>query len=127
MLEEVREEIDFKITPLIGGIAEDLSNLLRQELALARSELRVQTIRLIGAGLAIAGAVLFFLASLLLGVVAMIAFCAETFPFLPLWAICLAAATALFAPAILLLRRGKKEFERFSLIPEKALQPFGDS
>lgn len=68
MLHEVNNNHDTTITPLLGGILQDARALLRQEIALLRSETKqelgkVKTAGIyvaIGSGLSLAGIILFF-------------------------------------------------------------------
>lgn len=122
MLEEVRQEIEMNIAPLIGGIAKDLNTLLRQELALARSELRVQTNRAVGGILAFAGAIVFFLLALFLGTVGLITYLAQSFTQVPFWCLSLCTGFVFLIPAAYLFQRGKQAVEQLSIIPEKAFQ-----
>jgi hypothetical protein len=66
MLEDVRREVESTVAPLIRGILEDSQKLFRQELALAKVEVREDVRRARDAVIAISGGVVVCLVGLFL-------------------------------------------------------------
>lgn len=122
------EERDRATIPqLLGGVVRDLKTLLRQEVALAKAELRENLAQIqrhlalvaVGAGL-LAAAALFLLETASRGLTALLA------QFLPLdvavWLAPLLLALAAGGVGLVVLRRGTAALGHDSLKPEKTLQ-----
>ena len=85
MLEEVRREVESTVAPLIRGILEDSQKLFRQELALAKVEVREDARRARGALIAFSvGGIAALVGVTLLGYTAA-QLLHEIFPAIPLW------------------------------------------
>lgn len=122
MLDQVREDVDRRITPLVSSIADDLKLLFRQESALLRSEVRKQVQDATSAGLSFAvAATLGMTAANLVGV-GIVFLLASLGPQLPLWAWFLITAGLLSLACFGLILRARTKLSAVSLVPEKTLK-----
>lgn len=122
MLDQVREDVDRRITPLVSSIADDLKLLFRQESALLRSEVRKQVQDATSAGLSFAvAATLGMTAANLVGV-GIVFLLASLGPQLPLWAWFLITAGLLSFACFGLILRARTKLSAVSLVPEKTLK-----
>ena len=121
MIDEMRQDIEHRISPLIGGIAEDLSTLMRQELALAKSELRVQVQTAVSAALQIGGAALFLIIGVMFICTGGILLLLQSASGIPAWAIFCGGGIFLLLPALLLFVNARRQIETISIVPERTL------
>jgi hypothetical protein len=121
MANDVQPSTEPSLSSLVSGITGDLQQLIRQQAALVRQEIKEDVNKTkegatefaVGAGVATAGAIL-------LGFTAVYLLAAVT-P-LPLWA-CFAIVTAVFAAAAAgLFLAGKKQFEAIDPLHNQAVE-----
>ena len=117
MLSQLKEEI----TPLLRGIVADTQTLLRQEVALARSEVRqdLKAATQVVAGLAV-GAVVATMAGLLLSL-ALANYISWSFPGIPLWGSLLAVGLGLGVAAAALLTNSRREARQLDMAPRETI------
>lgn len=118
MLSQFKEEV----TPLLQGIVADTQTLVRQEVALARSEVRqdLKAATQVVAGFAV-GAVVATMAGLLL-CLALASYISWSFPEIPLWGSLLAVGTGLGVAAVALLANSRREARHLDLAPRETIQ-----
>lgn len=122
MLQELKSDIQSTVAPLIGAIADDVMLLVRQEVELAKSEIRQEIKKSKGAASTlIAGAALGMVAFMLLGL-GIAQFLAWAFPTLPLW-MCYGIVAAFSSGiAALLFERGNKTASSINMLPYKTIE-----
>jgi len=116
-----------EVIGLLKGIGQDAQTMVRQEVALARSELRRDISKAskvgaeagMGAVLAVLGALLLVLASVF-GLVAL-------FPALPLWASFLSIGLALALVGGFMLAAARRQFQSLDLAPKQTIQTLKDT
>lgn len=114
MLSELKEEV----TPLLRGIVADTQTLLRQEVALARCEVRedLKAASQVAAGAAV-GAVVATMAGLLL-CLALAQYISWSFPEIPLWGSYLSVGLGLGVTAAALLANVRREARELEVAPQ---------
>lgn len=114
MLSELKEEV----TPLLRGILTDTQTLLRQEVALARSEVRqdIKAASQVAAGAAV-GAVVATMAGLLM-CLALAQYISWSFPEIPLWGSYLSVGLGLGVAAAALLANVRREARQLEVAPQ---------
>lgn len=117
MLSQLKEEV----TPLLRGIVADTQTLMRQEVALARSEVRqdLKAATQVAAGFAV-GAVVATMAGLLL-CLALANYISWSFPEIPLWGSLLAVGIGLGIAAVALLTNSRREARELDLAPHQTI------
>ncbi len=117
MLSQLKEEV----TPLLRGIVTDTQTLIRQEVALARSEVRqdLKAATQVAAGFAV-GAVVATMAGLLL-CLALANYISWSFPEIPLWGSLLAVGLGLGIAAAALLTNSRREARELDLAPQQTI------
>ncbi len=122
MLEDVRREVESTVAPLIRGILEDSQKLFRQELALAKVEVREDARRARDAIIAISvGAVVCLVGLFLFG--CMLAYLIDTLSdTIPLWAAFGIVAAIAFLVGALLLGGGVKRAKGIKGVPEQTVE-----
>ncbi|MBX3170190.1 MAG: phage holin family protein [Candidatus Eremiobacteraeota bacterium] len=117
MLNQLKEEV----TPLLRGIVADTQTLMRQEVALARSEVRqdLKVATQVAAGFAV-GAVVAIVAGLLL-CLALADYISWSFPEIPLWGSLLAVGMGLGVAAVALLANARREARELDLAPRETI------
>lgn len=118
MLNQLKEEV----TPLLRGIVADTQTLLRQEISLARCEVR-QDLHQAGqvlAGAAV-GAVVATMAGLLM-CLALAHYISWSFPEIPLWGSYLSVGFGLGIASAALLINVRREARELQLTPQQTLQ-----
>ena len=118
MLSQLKEEV----TPLLRGIVADTQSLLRQEVALARCEVRqdLKEASQVLAGFAV-GAVAATMAGLLM-CLALAHYISWSFPEIPLWGSYLAVGLGLGIAAAALLLNARRESRNLELTPTQTIQ-----
>ncbi len=111
-----------EVTPLLRGILADTQTLLRQEVALARSEVRqnLKEASQVGAAFAV-GAVLATMAGLMMGL-ALANYISWSFPQIPLWGSLLLVGLGLGVAAAALLVHCRREARNLELTPKQTIQ-----
>jgi len=104
---------------LFRGLTEDLSTLVRSEIALAKLELKQAMAKLGGAGAMFATALFFALCALAFLFVTLILVLAL---FMPAWVATLIVAAVLIIAAVVLAFQGKKKLEGLSFVPTTAIE-----
>jgi len=114
VLSELKEEV----TPLLRGIVADTQTLLRQEVALARCEVRedLKAASQVAAGAAV-GAVVATMAGLLL-CLALAQYISWSFPEIPLWGSYLSVGLGLGVTAAALLANVRREARELEVAPQ---------
>lgn len=114
MLSELKEEV----TPLLRGIVADTQSLLRQEVALVRSEVRqdLKSASQVAAG-AVVGAVVATMAGLLV-CLALAHYINWSFPEIPLWGSYLTVGIGLGVAAAALLANVRREASQLEVAPQ---------
>jgi hypothetical protein len=122
MLEDVRREVESTVAPLIRGILEDSQRLFRQELALAKVEVREDARRARDAVIAISvGGVLGLVGLFLLG--CMFAYLIDAYSeSIPLWGAFGIVAAAAFLLGVLFMFGGAKRAKSIKGIPEQTVE-----
>lgn len=103
---------------LFRGLTEDLSTLVRSEIALAKLELKQAVTKLGGAGAMFAAALFFALCALAFLFVTLILVLAL---FMPAWVATLIVAVVLLISAVVLVLQGKKKLKGLSFVPATAI------
>ncbi|MBS2037921.1 phage holin family protein [bacterium] len=118
MLNQLKEEV----TPILRGIVGDTTTLLRQEIALARCEVR-QDLKQAGQVLAglVVGAVVATMAGLLM-CLALAHYISWSFPEIPLWGSYLSVGLGLGVAATALLINARRESKELELTPKQTIQ-----
>ena len=113
MLSELKEDV----TPLLQGILSDTQTLLRQEVALVRSEVRqdLKAASQVAAGAAVS-AVVATLAGLLL-CLALAQYISWSFPEIPLWGSYLSVGLGLGVAAAAILANARREASQLEVAP----------
>ena len=114
MLSDLKEEV----TPLLQGIITDTQTLLRQEVALVRSEVRqdLKAASQVAAGAAV-GAVVATMAGLLM-CLALAQYISWSFPQIPLWGSYLSVGLGLGVAAAALLANVRREARELEVVPQ---------
>lgn len=122
MLEQVREDVDHRISPILSEIVDDLGTLLRQEVALAKSELRIQASNAGKTVLEFVGAAVLCLIGGLLVFVGGALWIVQNIAGAPAWLAFFLVGLASVFVAFLLLLHAKSRLANLSLVPEKTIQ-----
>lgn len=117
MLEDIKNQVQSSISPLVGGILDDTQELIRQELALAKSEVKHEAAKLKTALISVGVAASVFLLALITLSITGAHLLAWLFPELPLWAAFGIVAAAELLLASLLFFKSKQDLESINLIP----------
>lgn len=122
MLDEVKQQVETTVVPLIKGILDDTQTLLRQEITLARVEVSEDVKRAREAAVALSGGVFAAgLAAVLLaftivhGLVALV-------PTLPLWGAYGIVFLTVGVIAAVLLASAKGKAKAVNMIPEQTIE-----
>lgn len=126
MLQEMKNHVDNSITPLVGGILEDTQQLIRQEIALAKSEARLELAKLKAAAISGGAAVALSLLSLVLLSFTIVHLLAWAVPDLPLWASYGIVALLLGTIAYLLFNVVTKKMKDVNFIPPQTAETLKD-
>lgn len=122
MLEEMRREFESTMTPLMRGILDDTQKLFRQELALAKVEMREDALRardaIVGLSLgALAGCLSFVFFCF-----ASVYFLVASQPTLPLWGAYGIVAAILAVISLIFTIRGARRARQIKGVPEQAVE-----
>lgn len=122
MLEDVRREVESTVAPLIRGILEDSQKLFRQELALAKVEVREDARRARDAVIAISvGAFVCLVGLFLFG--CMLAYLIDALSHtIPLWGAFAIVAGIAFLAGGVLLGGGVKRAKSIKGVPEQTVE-----
>jgi uncharacterized membrane protein len=111
-------ESDRTLGEIVRGLTEDISTLVRSEIAMAKLELK-QTVTNLGGGIGMfAGAVFCLLLGLAFLLVTLILVLAL---FMPAWLAALIVAVILFVAAGVLAKFGKKKFAAVDFVPNQTI------
>ena len=122
MLEEVRQQVDATVVPLLKGILDDTQTLVRQEIALAKVEFKEDAVRARDAAIALSGgAIAAVLASVLLSFTLVHAI-AAIFTDLPMWAAYGIVTVLMGAAAGVLLTGALRKVKLVRVVPEKTVE-----
>ena len=110
---------DRSLGGLFRGLTEDLSTLVRSEIALARLELKQAVSKLGGAGAMFATALFFALCAMAFLFVTLILVLAL---FMPAWVATLAVTVVLTIAAVVLVLLGKKKLSGLSFVPTTTIE-----
>jgi len=110
---------DRSLGGLFRGLTEDLSTLVRSEIALAKLELKQAVTKLGGAGAMFAAALFFALCAMAFLFVTLILVLAL---FMPAWVATLIVAVVLIIAAAVLVFQGKKKLTGLSFVPTMAIE-----
>ena len=129
MSEPARRDAEATIASMLTDVASDVSRLLRQEVELARTEIRTEVANATKAGRMIAtGAFAMFMTAVLVSIAAMFAgavVLAERVPQIAVYAQAIAAGGVAFLWLIIgatYLGRGRRRLRKLSLIPRRTIQ-----
>jgi hypothetical protein len=122
MLEDVKQQVESTVTPLLRGILEDTQKLLRQELALAKVEIKEDATRLKGAVIEMGiGSWLAAIASILIAFTLVHGLDAA-FEGLPLWGAYAIVALVFAVAAAVLLSAASKRMKSVRVVPERTVE-----
>lgn len=104
---------------IASDVVQDLGALLREEVALAKAELRQTAAKLAGdSALAVVGGALVYIALLALVAAAILALATAVAP----WLAALIVGGAILVLGIILLLAGMNRFKRLNVVPERTLR-----
>ncbi|MCO6431518.1 MAG: phage holin family protein [Deltaproteobacteria bacterium] len=122
MLEEAGRDIRGAIAPHIVGIVEDAQQLMRQEIALARTEMRHEVMKAKRSAIALSVGAAFALATALLVSWTMVYALGALFPELPLWACFGVIALIYAAAAAMFIAIGKSSAQEVHVVPTQTVE-----
>jgi len=121
MLEEMRQEVESTMTPLLRGILDDTQKLFRQELALAKVEVQEDALRardaVVGLSLGALAGYLSFVFICFASVYLLVAYQ----PGLPLWGAYTIVAFALAVVSWIFTARGVRKARQIRGVPEQTI------
>ncbi len=121
MLQEIKEEVQSSIAPLIQGILGDAQHLMAQELALARSEITQEITKAKTAAISLGAGIGLMAIAAILFCLTVVQFLLWAFPELPIW-MSYALVTALAAvSALAFISVGKKKASEVSPVPRETI------
>ena len=122
MLEDIRNEVKNTIAPLLGAIVSDTQTLVRQEIALAKSEVREEFSKARQAGLSFGISAALGILAVLFSGWTMAYFLGWLFPSLPLWTCFGLVAVAAGGGASALYSVAKKTARGVEVIPSQTVE-----
>jgi uncharacterized membrane protein YqjE len=122
MANDVRSPNDPSVTTLVTGIVGDVQELIKQQIALVRVEVRddFQKTKSAISSLAIGGGIL--LLGIILACLMVVYALNAAWPELPLWACYAIVGGVLLALGAGLLYAGKRKFDTFNPLPDQSYQ-----
>ncbi|MBN8548243.1 MAG: phage holin family protein [Deltaproteobacteria bacterium] len=127
MLQEIKAEVQSSIAPLLQGIVADGQNLLRQEIALAKSELNQEVGKVKTAAVSLGVAVALGAAATLLFCLTLVHALVKIFPQLELWGSYAVVTVAIGIAAGCFLAAGRRQAGEVNAIPQETLQSLKDN
>jgi uncharacterized membrane protein YqjE len=118
----IKEEARSTIFPLMEGVIDDIQTLFRQELALARSEFKLEFDKAKTATLTFGAAVFVTVLSGVLGCLTLAYLLVWLFPTIPLWACFGITSILLAAVAIGLFVKSKQSRDSLNIVPKQTLK-----
>lgn len=121
-VKEIKREAETTISPLVAGIIEDAQTLFRQEIALAKTEIKedIQHVKTAAIGFGI-GAGLSIMCLVLLSF-SLVHLLSWLFPDMPLWASYAVVTLVYAAAAVLAGYQGKQAIEKADFVPHQTIQ-----
>ena len=122
MLEEVRQQVDATVVPLLKGILDDTQTLVRQEITLAKVEVKEDAIRVRDAAMAFSGGALAATLAAVMLTFTLVHIIAATFPDLPMWAAYGAVTALVGAAAAVLLAGAIRKVKQVRVVPKQTVE-----
>ena len=123
MLNEIKREVQSNLAPLLGEVLKDAQKLIRQEIALARSEIKQDVSEVKSATISLSIALISGLVALGLLSLTIVHFLRWAFPnTLPYWT-CYGIVTLLFAAiGVVCYVAGREKAEQVDVVPGKTME-----
>ena len=121
MLEDVKQQVEGTLLPLLAGILEDSQKLVRQEISLARVEIKEDLARVKTMAISSSIGIMMGLLATIMSMFALVHLLAYVVPSLPLWGAYAAVGLLLAILALLFLSKAKSEANAIKVVPEKTV------
>lgn len=127
MLDEIKQQVEMSLAPLVGGILKDSEKLIRQEIALAKAEFREDFGRLKVTVAYVVLGVAFTMSAAILLLFSLVHGLASAFPDLPMWG-CYSVVTVIAAVAAgMAFSKAKSKAAKVKMIPEQTVETIKES
>jgi Putative Actinobacterial Holin-X, holin superfamily III len=122
MATDVHPETEPSLTALVAGILKDVQDLVKQQVAMVRQEIKADFHRTVQAASAIAAGIAIGVLGGLLLCSMLVYLLAWTFPAVPLWGCYAIVGGSLTAVGTTLFYLGKKKLSSFNPLPDQSVE-----
>lgn len=127
MLDELKNDVRTNIMPLLNGIVDDAQKLFRQEVALAKCEVKQEVKVVKEAGLYFGIGLALGSLAVLLSCLTLVHLLAWLFPTIPMWADYAIVTLLLGIPAGIFMMNGKSVLDKNDLVPRRTIETMKDN